>query len=422
MEPVFLGIGLILLCIALYTIVPDLFLHRLGIGSWKRTFGPGVSLTFDDGPDPVITPRVLQTLSRHNCRATFFLTGERAIRHPELVKRIVQEGHSIGAHGMQHRYAWFTSPWSTWRKWDRCIDTLEGISGEAVELIRPPWGTFNLVTWLWCNARGKRAVLWGAEGHDWLARRNPKQIAERILKRVREGSIVLLHDNGGEPGAPVNSLAALDLLCVKIVAEKKLPILPLDFPNWSSSRLLLFILWEYWERVYAVFRPATKISSTNVFKLAKAKYRGPTIYAQNGEVLAERGDLVGELHLESIRLTGNDRDLQKLTFQAVKQFKASMPELALFVVKNPEFQDIRIFLGFTFINRGVQVLGFRVQELPQTLFKYLIGLIQKGVLRVYHPQGKRRGTTRLGDAPKVVWISRDDLLQKWLPAVNNGQS
>ncbi len=58
MELVLYAIGLILLCIILYTVVPDFFLHRLGLGSWKRTYGPGVSLTFDDGPDPLITPRI----------------------------------------------------------------------------------------------------------------------------------------------------------------------------------------------------------------------------------------------------------------------------------------------------------------------------------------------------------------------------
>jgi predicted Zn-dependent protease with MMP-like domain len=70
------------------------------------------------------------------------------------------------------------------------------------------------------------------------------------------------------------------------------------------------------------------------------------------------------------------------------------------------------------MNRGVKLLGFQVQELPRSSFNRWIGLIQKGVLRVYHPQGNKRGTNRLGEMPKVVFISRETLLDKWLHSVS----
>jgi peptidoglycan-N-acetylglucosamine deacetylase len=419
MASEFLDVGLfLLLVVLLYTVIPDLFLHRLGIGSWKRQFGPGVCLTFDDGPDPIYTTQVLKTLSKYNASGVFFLVGEQAECYPELVEQILREGHQIGAHGGSHRYAWFMSPWTTWRTWDKCIATLERISGQPVEWVRPPWGTFNLATVLWCRVRGKRAVLWGAEGHDWQVARSPLQITTRILNRIREGTIVVLHDRGGERGAPENSLKALDLLCQKIIYDKKLPLVPLKFPDWSKGRILIFKLWEVWERIFAYFNPTQRISSQTLFKVCKIKYSGPILYGESGQILAQSGDTVGEIHLDSIRLSGDDGDTQSILFRALKQFKTSMPELAQFVVENQEFQEVKVFLGFTFMNRGVKLLGFQVQELPRSSFNRWIGLIQKGVLRVYHPQGNKRGTNRLGEMPKVVFISRETLLDKWLHSVS----
>lgn len=222
---------LVLVLVALYTIIPDLLLHHLGIGSWKRQNRPGVAITFDDGPNPEVTPQILAILARYHVTATFFVVGEKAAHYPDLVRAIYDAGHQIGLHSQYHRYAWFISPWATWREWEECTSTVERIIGQTVKLVRPPWGTFNLVTWYWMKIRKKQAVLWTAEGHDWQARRKPEQIIESILERTREGTIVVLHDDGGENGAPQNTLNALGTLCTRIVEEKELPLVKLELPE-----------------------------------------------------------------------------------------------------------------------------------------------------------------------------------------------
>jgi peptidoglycan/xylan/chitin deacetylase (PgdA/CDA1 family) len=223
----------IILVIAAYTIIPDIFLHHLGIGSCKRQSGSGITITFDDGPNPEVTPLILDILARHQIPATFFVLGEKAARHPELIKLILSKGHQIGLHSQHHRYAWFMSPLDTWKEWEEGLNTLERISQQNIQWVRPPWGTFNLVTWAWIKIHKKQAILWNAEGHDWQASRTPDQIIGRILNKVNEGSIILLHDDGGEEGAPLNTLRALEKLCCRIIDEKKLSIIRLDFPELS---------------------------------------------------------------------------------------------------------------------------------------------------------------------------------------------
>lgn len=222
---------IIIIIIAFYTVIPDLLLHHLGIGSNKRQYARGAAITFDDGPDPAVTPKILDVLAQQQIPATFFVVGEKAARHPDLIKLIISKGHQIGLHSQHHRYAWFMSPWRTFLEWEQCASTLKEITGLDIPLVRPPWGTFNLATWVWIKINRKQIVLWDAEGHDWQVRRTPDQIMERILAIIKPGSIILMHDAGGDDGAPLNTLRALDKLCVKIVSEKKLPLVKLDLKN-----------------------------------------------------------------------------------------------------------------------------------------------------------------------------------------------
>jgi len=216
------------LLFAAYIIIPNLMLRCMGIGSWKRQNTLGVAITFDDGPNPDYTPKVLNILERYKVPATFFVVGENAAAYPELIKEIQGHGHRLGIHCQQHTCAWFLNPWETWRIWDEGVATLERLTGQKVEWIRPPWGVFNMALWLWSKYRKKKVVLWNVEGYDWLAERSPEQITKRVLKKITEGSIVLLHDAGGQPGAPKNTICALESICHKVVVEKKLSFVCLN--------------------------------------------------------------------------------------------------------------------------------------------------------------------------------------------------
>lgn len=396
--------------VAVYTVIPDLFLHRWGIGTWKRQYTPGVALTFDDGPDPDFTPRILEILKRYQVQAAFFVVAERAKKYPELIHQIQEEGHRIGVHSLNHRYAWFTTPGRTIKEWTDSVRILELLTGNKITWMRPPWGTFNLLTWWWFKRSGMRAVLWNTEGHDWAVKRTPEEITERILNCTDEGTIVVMHDGGGKREAHENSVLALEQLCKRMAKERKLPFVPLEFPDWPLQKRLIFRVWEKWEHYYARKHHVERVDATNIFRLEKSIYNGPDLWAEDGTLLAKKGDLVAEIHLDNIRLQARGQDMQKIALKALRQTRQSMPALIRYIVNDPSYDNIKVFVAQTLFYRAVKGFGFSVQELPDTWQNRGVAWLQKIVLRVYHPAGKDRKTERLGSTTRLVWISREKLL------------
>ncbi|HVE14029.1 MAG TPA: polysaccharide deacetylase family protein [Elusimicrobiota bacterium] len=158
-----------------------------------------IALTFDDGPSPE-TARVLDILRDNGVRATFFLCGANAERHPELVRRIVAEGHAIGNHTYSHPYLYLMSRERIAGEIDRTQDALERLSGRRPTLFRPPYGVRWFPLWPLLAQRGMRMVLWSAWGRE--ASPDPRVIARTTLEELRPGAIVLLHDGyEAAPGA-----------------------------------------------------------------------------------------------------------------------------------------------------------------------------------------------------------------------------
>ena len=178
--------------------------------------GGRIAVTFDDGPDPVHTPLVLDELARLGMVATFFVTGQRAERHPDLVRRIVAEGHAIGSHSDSH-----PEPWRTGFR--RLVDDyrsgrrhVERAAGRPVRLFRPPYGDMSGSAGLAALAARVRPWLWTLDPHDWEPGATTEAISGR-LDPLRAGDVVLLHDSiegptAGEAGdrhATVATLAHL---------------------------------------------------------------------------------------------------------------------------------------------------------------------------------------------------------------------
>lgn len=404
--------SLLFILLIIYFIIPEILLHHLGIGAWKRQYSPGVCLTFDDGPDPNYTPRLLEILAQENCKACFFITGEKAEKYPELVKMIAEQGHIIGSHGYFHRHAWLMSPQNTFSSWDKSINVIKNITGTEPEFIRPPWGAATLALVIWRISRKKRIVSWNALGKDWLRALSPLVIMNKIIKNTSEGTIVLLHDSGGEQGAPENTLSCLQALCQKIKHDLKLPILPLTFPDWPLHRRLLFRIWESWEQLYAKLNHIQRINDHNLFRLSFSQYKGPNLINENGEILATRGDMVGEIHFDNIRFQSLGTNLQGIGVRALRQIRASLPDLAEHITNDPHNSQIKVYLGITLLNKGAKGLGFYVQDYPYTNGK-LIGLFQKFIMLVYHPAGSKRKTKLLDKQPRLVWISKEKLIEKY---------
>ena len=164
--------------------------------------GDIVYLTFDDGPHPSNTPQVLDILARHGARATFFVLGSLVERHPDLFERIVSEGHTVANHTWGHENLAKLSR----EEFDRTISRTQEILGEhATPCLRPPYAATGKHTREWAAEHGLEVYLWSVSANDWLGL-NAQEIADRIVSQVTDGSIVLMHDGGGNRAQTVRGL------------------------------------------------------------------------------------------------------------------------------------------------------------------------------------------------------------------------
>ena len=151
-----------------------------------------LALTYDDGPSERMTPRILDVLKREGVTATFFLLGRNASQHPDLVDRIVHEGHEVGCHSDQHLNAWKVLPASANRDIDQGYSRLERwIRPDGI--FRPPFGKMTLATFL--SLRQRRATTWWwtiDSGDTHIELPKPRTVVERVQKDG--GGIVLMHD------------------------------------------------------------------------------------------------------------------------------------------------------------------------------------------------------------------------------------
>lgn len=156
-----------------------------------------VGLTFDDGPDPEVTPRVLDLLDRHGARATFFCIGERVERHPELAAEIARRGHRVENHSQRHlaRFS-LLLPGGIAREIDRAQRAIAAATGRAPRLFRPPAGFRSCLLEPALARRGLALVSWTRRGFDTV-RREPARMVRVLTRDLRPGEIVLLHDGRG---------------------------------------------------------------------------------------------------------------------------------------------------------------------------------------------------------------------------------
>ncbi|MFD3736114.1 polysaccharide deacetylase family protein [Streptomyces sp. NPDC058632] len=170
-------------------------------------------LTFDDGPDPVWTPRVLDVLKKHDAHAVFFVTGTMASRHPDLVQRMVDEGHELGLHTFNHPDLSLQSKKRIDWELSQNQLALTGAAGVRTSLFRPPYSSFSAAmdnkSWPvteYIGSLGYITVVNNTDSEDWQ-RPGVDEIIRRATPEDGEGAIVLMHDSGGDRSQTV---AALD--------------------------------------------------------------------------------------------------------------------------------------------------------------------------------------------------------------------
>lgn len=171
-----------------------------------------VALTFDDGPDSVYTPRVLDALKRYGAKATFYLVGKRAAARPDLVARMIAEGHEIGNHSWDHAQLTKLSPARVHAELADTHKLLRRLSGKPVRTFRPPYGALNAVVMKEARALGYKTVLWNVDSLDWKATVTRDDVLENVLPRVKPGAIILQHSAGGKGEDLTNTVEALPLM------------------------------------------------------------------------------------------------------------------------------------------------------------------------------------------------------------------
>ena len=158
--------------------------------------GHVVALTFDDGPNPVVTPHLLDVLEHEGVRATFFVVGRAAHAHPQLLRRMRHDGDEIGNHTETHAHlnALFT-PGALAHQIDAAAAAIESATGERPKYLRPPFGARDRAAIDAAHARGYTVVMWSAMLGD-LATPHPAnvELASDLVAQVRDGAIVVLHD------------------------------------------------------------------------------------------------------------------------------------------------------------------------------------------------------------------------------------
>lgn len=176
-----------------------------------------IHITFDDGPDPAATPAILDLLKEHGGRATFFILGEKAKKYPELIQRIINEGHELGEHGYLHLHPWKCSPYQYTKDLFKSNKVLEMITQKEITLFRPPYGKVNLITLLYVLLKKRRFYYWSIDPQDY-GHTSPDEIVAYIKKRAVPGDVVLLHD--GRINAGSNAIVTVHT--IRALLEEKI--------------------------------------------------------------------------------------------------------------------------------------------------------------------------------------------------------
>jgi peptidoglycan-N-acetylglucosamine deacetylase len=179
-------------------------------------------LTFDDGPHPIYTPKLLELLKATEVEATFFVVAKKAALYPDMINRMKNENHCIALHSLEHRHAFLCSYFYMKYDFGKSIELLKNLNCK-INYYRPPWGTRNLFTRKFVNKYNLHMVLWDVMVGDWKASNTPEILADKILEKVFDGAVICLHDGGenygGAVGAPFHTIDALKIVIPKLKKE-----------------------------------------------------------------------------------------------------------------------------------------------------------------------------------------------------------
>lgn len=169
---------------------------------------PEIALTFDDGPTPPYTPQILALLQHYGVPATFFVIGSQAAAYPDLVQQESQQGHRVGNHTWTHPDLTTLPPVDVRAQLQSASREIEADTNQAPTLMRPPGGHFNGEVQSIAASLGLSTILWSVDPRDW-SRPGTDKIIQSVLDTTHNGSIILLHDGGGDRSETVAALPTI---------------------------------------------------------------------------------------------------------------------------------------------------------------------------------------------------------------------
>lgn len=216
MLKIIILINLLMLLFLSYSIIPTYF-YKIKSYIHKRKDEKKIYLTFDDGPSEY-TNDLLNLLDFYHVKATFFVVSKFAYDNPNIISRIKDEGHLIGLHSYEHKNALVQLPTETIIDFKSSMNSISKFN-IGINYYRPPWGHINLYTLIEIRKYKLKLFLWNVMVGDWKGNISSNTIAKNILKRVKNGSIICLHDGRGKNFAPKRTIEALKI-AIPILLEK----------------------------------------------------------------------------------------------------------------------------------------------------------------------------------------------------------
>ena len=384
-----------------------------------------LALTFDDGPDPEYTPKLLDLLKSQGAKATFFVVGENAEKHPDIIARIHEEGHVLAIHNYVHKSNWIMRPSTVRKQIQRTSDVIERITGTKPKYYRPPWGIVNLFDFA---SKGRiQIVLWTSMFGDWSAKVGADKLYSRMRSKLKPGEVFLLHDCGTTFGAdrdaPAHTIAALSRI-LEDGREQGLQFVGIDDLIASTvarkskiglMKKLVVTLWLQYEKLFHIVFRLQPVGNGKSFNYRIRKYAGPPIELHNAETLRS-GDAIMELHFENkmmFEMGMNARNTMQIGIKIIREVEKALPDLGRALSDVPNGDKVKALYGVSMIHRGAESLGFQVFDLPRGFFAWATNIYLRILIRVIHPKGNER-VKEHGQSlePRMLLMSRD-VLQLW---------
>jgi peptidoglycan-N-acetylglucosamine deacetylase len=418
--------------IMIYMLIPYFITRIIGFGVFsKGKKDKQIAFTFDDGPDPRYTPELLELLKQNNMKGTFFVLGSKAEKYPELIRRIYDEGHQIGIHNYTHKTNWFMTPGKVKREQvERTASIVEQIIGERPIYYRPPWGILNIGDVISLR-KNYRIILWSVMPRDWNEKVGAEKLRRRLIKNIKPGSIILLHDSGdtlgADEGAPRKMLeglaGAIENLKSRGYTSVRVDHLmdktynnPYKKLKWTKK--VMIKLWLAWDALFCKVFGVRAVNEKYPFiKTRLRKYTSlHPLQLSDGETIV-KGDTIAEMHFDNkmlIHMSLESKNSLHLATRMVRQAQKSLPCILNKIETDSKYQHVKGLYGISMVHRGVEHLGFTVLDLPKSLFKSLTQIYLKILISVLHPSGNDR--IKLHSdllVPKTIAISRKHLSERY---------